>query len=252
MSPTESVFTDNDDWVKPSVNWETFPRLSNSSADGEPPRACTTVTIGKRFTKNLEDVVLPVAPPRPPKPSHLVSTDSHSYSNIEDFCNGDDRKAGVNDETYDFPRSHNMTSESVEGSSPVPQTRHCYSNAAPGRMNGNVFRYDFNTTSQITNQSQEDSNSPAAMDSPSRVVYSNLPSPASLNAPPVGPLVNRDLKPGRKDSNASNEASPLLPNPPINRRLKPTPANRKRIDSTGEGKSTHIVIFDVIKFLRFC
>lgn len=243
VSPTESVFTDTDEWVKPSVNWETFPRLSNSSADGEPPRACTTVTIGKRFTKNLEDVILPIAPPRPPKPSHLVS-DSHSYSNIEDFCNGDDRKAGVNDEMYDFPRSHNMTNENVKSGSPVPQARHCYSNAAPERMNGNIFRYDFNTTSQITNQGLEDSNSPAALESPSRVVYSNLPSPASLNTPPADrpPLVNRDLKPGRKDSNASNEASPLLPNPPINRRLKPTPAHRKRIDSTSEGKTIVLLI----------
>ncbi|XP_046665889.1 GRB2-associated-binding protein 1 isoform X1 [Homalodisca vitripennis] len=246
----ESVFTD-EEWTgpapKPNVNWETFPRPSDSSADGDTPNPNSVVTVGKRFTRNLDDVVIPVAPPRPPKPSHLVTNDNnHSYSNIEEFSNGVDEKKtdGVNDETYDFPRSHNLTNESEWSEYPVPQARHCYSNAAPGRVNGDVFRYDFASTAQLSGQVE--ASSPAASDSSSVALYSNLPSPAiSLTTPPAAPpVVNRGLKPGRKDSIASNEPSPVaLPShpPSIDRKLKPVPAARKKIGLHDDGVHNNVL-----------
>lgn len=240
----ESVFTD-EEWTRPAVNWETFPRPSDSSADGDTPRPSSMVTVGKRFTRNLEDVVItPVAPPRPPKPSHLIASEnSHSYSNIEDFAKSEEKQSEVNDETYDFPRSHNFNSEGGDGEVPVPQTRHCYTNAAPGKVNGDVFRYDFAATAQLSNRGEP--TSPHISESSSQVLYSNLPSPAvSLSTPPAAPpVVNRGLKPGRKDSSASNEPSPVaLPaHPPsIDRKLKPVPTVRKKVDTYDDGKFVFI------------
>lgn len=237
----ESVFTD-EEWTNPhpmpNVNWETFPRPSDSSADGDVPQTSSVVTVGKRFTRNLDEENILIAPPRPPKPSHLVTGENnHNYSNIEDITsNNVEKKSELNDEMYDFPRSHNLNGETVEGSEfPVPQVRHCYSNAAPGKLNGDVFRYDFASTAQLT---QEEPISPPASDSSSVPQYSNLPSPAvSLNTPPaLPPVVNRGLKPGRRDSSASNEASPVPVNPPsIDRKLKPLPTIRKKIDTNDEG-----------------
>ncbi|XP_054261583.1 GRB2-associated-binding protein 1 [Macrosteles quadrilineatus] len=214
----ESVFTDGEEWPhphpkKPPVNWETFPRPSDSSADGDTPKPSSMVTVGKRFTRNLEDAEIPIAPPRPPKPSHL--NNSHSYSNIEDLSVSPSA-SGVTDETYDFPRSHQING----GDS--------YTNAAPGKVNGDVFRYDFAATARLSETNGEPT-SPPHSDSSSVVLYSNLPSPAP-------PVVNRGLKPRRRDS-TSNEPSPLAPPvqpPTINRKLKPVPA-RRRIDDECDG-----------------
>uniref|UniRef100_A0A1B6D503 PH domain-containing protein n=1 Tax=Clastoptera arizonana TaxID=38151 RepID=A0A1B6D503_9HEMI len=258
----ESVFTD-EEWTnphpRPTVNWETFPRPSDSSLEGDVPKA-GTVSVGKRYTKNLGDLEIPVAPPRPPKPSHLVINEAakHEYLNLDNVSNEEvTNDNGVNDEMYDFPRSHQLNGENdtVNDKSvvpPVPQARHCYSNAAPGQVNGDVFRYDF--AIQLSGQG-EPNLSPAPSDSSSSVVlYSNLPSPAiSLTTPSAGsqpsptgtipspaapPVVNRGLKPGRKLSDTpSAEASPAaLPNhvpPNINRKLKPSTI--KRIDLHDEG-----------------
>lgn len=272
----ESVFTD-EEWTnphpKPTVNWETFPRPSDSSVEGDNQKPATITVVGKRYTRNLGDFEVPVAPPRPPKPLHLVSSENgnHSYLNLETMtsgtaassaatpapaaptANGEVTNSGVNDEMYDFPRSHNLNGETESVEKPVPQARHCYTNAAPGKVNGDVFRYDF-TVSQLPLTSQSEPNSPPVSDSLSAVLYSNLPSPAtSLTTPPaanrspgtvsspaVPPTVNRGLKPGRKMSDsASSEASPLpvpsQPPPSIDRKLKPTPAVRKKQDHHDEG-----------------
>lgn len=264
----ESVFTD-EEWTnphpKPSVNWETFPRPSDSSLEGDVPKA-GTVCVGKRYTRNLGDLEIPVAPPRPPKPSHLTPNDNarHNYLNLESITNGEvTNEGGVNDEMYDFPRSHQLNGETevtkneVDGIvPPVPQARHCYTNAAPGKVNGDVFRYDF----AIQLSGQGEPNSPPVSDSSSSaVLYSNLPSPAmSLTTPPAGnlpsptgtipspagpPVVNRGLKPGRKlsDTTTSTEASPVSlpshPPPNIDRKLKPLAVVGKRSDHHDEGKN---------------
>lgn len=273
----ESVFTD-EEWTnphpKPTVNWETFPRPSDSSVEGDNQKPATITVVGKRYTRNLGDFEVPVAPPRPPKPLHLVSSDNgnHSYLNLENMTsgtstsstisapvtNGEVKNNGVNDEMYDFPRSHNLNGEAECVENPVPQGQHCYTNAAPVKVNGDVFRYDF-TINPLPLSSQSEPNSPPVSDSSPAVLYSNLPSPATsltttqtgsnrspgmVLSPVVPPTVNRDLKPGRKMSDsASSEASPLpvgiatcQPPPSIDRKLKPTPAVRKKPDHYEEGK----------------
>ncbi|XP_075234904.1 daughter of sevenless [Lycorma delicatula] len=296
----ESVFTD-EEWVnphpKPVVNWETFPRPSDSSLEGDTPSIkMTTISVNKRFTRVLNDsdgVPIPPPPPRPPKPAHLSSLDNpdqHQYLNLENNDNKDKETSnngggnniisgGISDDMYDFPRTHNINGDIESNCSdvngvvpPVPQARHCYTNAAPSKVgNGNVFRYDFdiNQTDESNQQQQPNQQIPQqhhhiqshsieptspASESSSTALYSNLPSPSpSLQTPTLSssnisminttlvntsgpPIVNRELKPGRKtsDSAASNEPSPIpllasnQPPPSVDRALKPTPAARKK------------------------
>ncbi|XP_066998791.1 protein daughter of sevenless isoform X2 [Anabrus simplex] len=340
QSPTtdaESVFTD-DEWAvpvypPPSVNWETFPsvdgdnirqtRPSDSSAevelsgdigswsvvhrDGKYTVVDNVSTVSTRILRQYT-LPQPVAPPRPPKPSHLVEGPSHSYLNLENIISKRVPKAvkssvtlpssdctsasdcaeeppspvsppatevivtGVSDEMYDFPRSHNYAnsasviesegSNSAVGKKFSSLSRHCYSNAAPGQVNGEVFRYDFQPDSQLLvaseGQAGEEPTSPHSEGSSSlassttAAIYSNLPSPLSGQSAgavvdgvqgsiPTPPAVNRGLKPGRKLSDsasiASNEPSPgspftlpaSVPYPPsVDRNLKP----QRKFDSS--------------------
>ncbi|XP_050526686.1 protein daughter of sevenless isoform X2 [Daktulosphaira vitifoliae] len=204
---SESVFTDDDsisgcNISRPSVNWQTFPRLSQNSPD-------LPIAANRRFTKIGMDGQL-AAPPRPPKPSHLLETSIKSEKSFE---------STVGDETYDFPRSHQMSPPQAQ---PRAHRRHCYSNAAPGQVTGNIFTYDFVEENGQKNEDGKnaESDSPCSTNSPSAIA--NISS-ASLEQTP--PAINRQLKPGRKFSDTSAELSPLTPlaNPPIvNRRLKPT------------------------------
>lgn len=45
----------------------------------------------------------------------------------------------ITDDMYDFPRSHQMDTESTRG---TLARRHCYNNAEPVNVEGQVFRYD--------------------------------------------------------------------------------------------------------------
>lgn len=205
---SESVFTDDESingstLSRPSVNWQTFPCLSQNSPD-------LPVAANKKLTKVISDGSL-AAPPRPPKPSHLVETSSSKTEKLVESSTGD--------ETYDFPRSHQMTPPQA-----IPRThrRHCYTNAAPGQVSGNIFTYDFveGDEPKVEEGKTEELESPSSLNSPSAIA--NVSS-ASLEQTP--PAVNRQLKPGRKFSDTSAELSPMTPlaNPPIvNRRLKPT------------------------------
>ena len=336
----------------PSVNWETFPnadgesirqtRPSDSSADVDMGSGADigSWSVVKRFGKlQVVDSVLSVpydgpiavhgrqlslptnlqhplvAPPRPPKPFHLLlEAPSHNYLNLEnvspqsrnrrnvrkpsvtsmssdtskktgapaspnDFIsasdgneeppsplsplqNNDPTNSGVNDEMYDFPRSHqyvnNPSPSAVSNSeSKIQVTRHCYTNAAPGRVNGEVFRYDFHHSDNPLPVQQEgtsateepisphsDGSSSLASNS-TAAIYSNLPSPlttqglqsgtdSGYGGVPTPPVVNRGLKPGRKLSDStsvvSNEPSPVSPAtlaasghypPSVDRKLKP-------------------------------
>lgn len=274
-SPTttdaESVFTD-DEWTTPvpSVNWETFP----SSGDSRPSQSSGDADIGswsvrKRFGKLRivdssvpppDDSIFPV-PPRPPKPSHLVTDNpGHNYLNLDGSTESSKpttpatpapstaSTAIVTDETYDFPRSHQPSGGDRDineqtgtmGRGP----RHCYSNAAPSSVDDRIFRYDFHDDHEPSSPRSESSTT---------ATYSNLPSPlirdsssglststvsTSTVLPP--PVVYRELKPGRKTSDSlsiiSNEPSPgpvlSIPDissaehspaepPSINRKLKP-------------------------------
>ncbi|CAI6365438.1 unnamed protein product [Macrosiphum euphorbiae] len=212
---SESVFTDDESingstMSRPSVNWQTFPRLSQNSPD-------LPVAANRRFTKILPEGCL-TAPPRPPKPSHLIETSTKTDKIIEPL---------TGDETYDFPRSHQMTPPQAQ---PRTHRRHCYTNAAPGQVSGNIFTYDFveDCGPKVEEGKTVELESPSFINSPSAIA--NVSS-ASLEQTP--PAVNRQLKPGRKFSDTSAELSPLTPlaNPPIvNRRLKPTQI-RKNQDS---------------------
>ncbi|KAK0079766.1 hypothetical protein PV325_000857 [Microctonus aethiopoides] len=267
-SPTttdaESVFTD-DEWSAPvpSVNWETFP----SSGESRPSHNTSDAEIGswrvrKRFGKlrivdsaaTSTDETLP-APPRPPKPPHMLPDNpGHNYLNLDGATESSKPTTPatpapstpattiITDETYDFPRSHQLgTSISSIDTSTLGgrSSRHCYSNAAPSAVDDRVFRYDFH----------DDEPSSPRSESSTTATYSNLPSPLIKDlsnivpttiAPPP-PVVYRELKPGRKTSDSisiiSNEPSPgpilSIPDmssaehspaepPSINRKLKPS------------------------------
>lgn len=213
----ESVFTD-EEWFnnRPSVNWETFPHPSDSSLED---------TTKPSFNPGIRKYKKPVAPPRPPKPHHLLvhdTSNSHTYLNIEDSSPKEvQRTEHVVNDMYDFPRSHQLNGEFELDPVPAPR-RHCYSNAAPS--NDCFFRYDFPVS-----LSGDDPNSPQS--DVSSAHYSNVSSPVYSANPPV---VNRDLKPGRKPSDSvSNEPSPHQPNVDLNqlRNLKPLQSSRIKDES---------------------
>lgn len=350
----ESVFTD-EEWSvplhnPPSVNWETFPdgdsvrqkRPSDSSAEVDVggggdvgswsvmkhfgkltvvdsassiPRDGPIGVHGRQLSlpTNLQHQA--VAPPRPPKPFHLLlEAPSHNYLNLENISpqprrNQNIRKpsvaslssdtskrtgvpgspndcvsasdgneeppsplspphcneiVAVDDEMYDFPRSHQYTNNpsspsALDSSDSKIQAvvRHCYTNAAPSKVNGEVFRYDFHhsdsplpapqegaiTLEEPVSPRSEGSSSLAS--SSAAAVDSNLPSPLTTqgiqsgtdvvhSGTPPPPAVNRGLKPGRKLSDSasvvSNEPSPVSPAahlipghlpPSVDRKLKP-------------------------------
>jgi hypothetical protein len=349
----ESVFTD-EEWAAPqhyppSVNWETFPdgenirqtRPSDSSAEMDMgsradigswsvvkrfgkltvvdsaniPRAGPIGAHGRQLSLPTNLQHQPVAPPRPPKPFHLLlEAPSHNYLNLENVSpqarhNRNIRKASVaslssdtskrtggpgspndcvsasdgneeppspispthcneitcvSDEMYDFPRSHQYASNpsstlSMDCADGKIQAgvRHCYTNAAPSNVNGEVFRYDFHHSDSPLSAPQEGATtleepvsprsdgSSSLASSSAPAVYSNLPSPlitqgiqsgtdVGHGGIPTPPAVNRGLKPGRKLSDSaslvSNESSPVSPAahlvsghlpPSVDRKLKP-------------------------------
>lgn len=249
-------------------------RPSDSSTEGD----VGSWSVVRRFGRLtvVDSDLPPPAPPRPPKPSHLTAVDNTagpSYMNLDNVSN---RSAGstvvnsdkgsqeppspvspphtdvivVTDDMYDFPRSHQYppTAGSVSGgegdgtgslSRMSSLSRHCYSNAAPGQVNGDVFRYDFHHDGvsmpiqdgtigdEPPSPQSEGSCSGSVASSSTAAAYSNLPSPSPLGQVPTPPAVDRGLKPGRKLSDtlsiASNELSPgAYPAPPsVDRKLKP-------------------------------
>lgn len=296
---SESVFTDDESVLhrptstslskKPHVNWETFPRPSDSSMEGEEsPNAqgsissAITVRADRIFAKvGPSGSASNFPPPRPPKPSHLAAGESQSSpdqraeeSNITTAPASASSPGSPNvtatasaqvtepsqDEMYDIPRSHQVTGDCISDTlkkstvsaagAAAFTSRHCYSNAAPGHVTSdanNIFRYDF--AMNITNPDEVPDSPRSETGSTSftnALNYSNLPSPSlSVGNNGQPPVVNRDLKPGRKwsDSTAgSNEPSPVLtafPGPTIDRNKKPMkPAQWKtgRNTSIGIGK----------------
>jgi len=221
---SESVFTDDDSvngstLGRPSVNWSTFPSLSQNSPD-------LPVAANRRFTKILPDGSL-TAPPRPPKPSHLLENPTPPMKTEKIV------ESSTVDETYDFPRSHQMTPTQSQSRT------NRYINTAPGQVPGNIFVYEFEEDGmpkEVEEGKSAELESPSSINSPSVIVYA---SSASLEQTP--PAVNRQLKPGRKFSDTSAELSPLAPmaNPPIvNRRLKPTTQIKKNQESFADTTNT--------------
>jgi hypothetical protein len=233
---SESVFTDDDSvngstLGRPSVNWSTFPSLSQNSPD-------LPVAANRRFTKILPDGSL-TAPPRPPKPSHLLENPTPPMKTEKIV------ESSTVDETYDFPRSHQMTPTQSQSRT------NRYINTAPGQVPGNIFVYEFEEDGmpkEVEEGKSAELESPSSINSPSVIVYA---SSASLEQTP--PAVNRQLKPGRKFSDTSAELSPLAPmaNPPIvNRRLKPTTQIKKNQESFA-GKYLYVVyIYIYIKLYK--
>ncbi|XP_071452647.1 protein daughter of sevenless isoform X2 [Hetaerina americana] len=270
----------------PNVNWNTYPRDSDSLHGNEqrermvPDGSVDDMTLKfsrcyAKFSIADDGSERPKAPPRPPKPLHLTGAAAkHSYHNLDSVSpkygpeTGESVRSSdsepspgvighpehthsnstnnlhtvaVSDETYDFPRSHQHGESTRE-------PRHCYSNAAPGKFN-DVFRYDFHheeakdleegvAVSEEPTSPRSESSSLAS----STVIYSNLPSPLCGPTGPGAletgegtsgpacspPVVNRELKPGRKTSDStSHDLSPgIFPVPPVvpptvDRALKP-------------------------------
>ncbi|XP_065214666.1 GRB2-associated-binding protein 1-like [Planococcus citri] len=232
---SESVFTDDESArkphmeKKPNVNWETFPRPSDSSVDGEESPGLGTAAINVKADRKFAKVAGPVpmaaaAPPRPPKPSHLANVDTTGEPGHPPVTEA------TQDDMYDIPRSHQMPVDLDVAKKAVG--KHCYTNAAPGHVTeNNIFRYDFTLT--VTN-SDDIPDSPrsesGSVSFSNTLTYSNLPSPSFSTGNqliPTPPAVNRELKPGRKYSDStggSNEPSPILLTsypPNIDRKLKP-------------------------------
>lgn len=260
---SESVFTDDESVLrrptssnsskKPDVNWETFPRPSDSSMDGEDsPNMLYSISnaipmrADRVFAKAPpSNAPIILAPPRPPKPSHLASSESQMQYNhrTEENTNivtapaiavspGGSNTAPISiarvaelsqDEMYDIPRSH-LVAGNCPGNTLKKSTdstigaaafsgHHCYSNAAPGCKtsdNNNIFRYDFAVS---TTNPDEVPGSPhsetASTPFSNSLTYLNLPSP----------------------SLSMGNNSQLVSTPPVvNRDLKPS---LKWSDSTG-------------------
>ncbi|KAK6637707.1 hypothetical protein RUM44_008129 [Polyplax serrata] len=243
------------DWprqpVAPIPNWETFPNTETHEEAFFSPGDIGSWSVVQRFGKltvvdsklpivtnslnratkqkaqpDTSSLRRPVAPPRPPKPSHLVTQEnSHCYLNL-DKPNGEAGETVKNlsspnsvtsqqenasiDEMYDIPRSHQPQSEDLTPGG-RQANRHNYLNAAPSET-GNVFVYDFSEIQSNNIHDEVNSlepTSPRSEGSGSGLIYSNLPSPlkGGISTPPA---VNRELKPSRKmsDSGVSNEPSP--------------------------------------------
>ncbi|KAF5277604.1 hypothetical protein FQA39_LY06097 [Lamprigera yunnana] len=239
QSPTdsESVFTD-DDWTHNTSLENPTRSLNPSSSSMTEPLLSDSLS---RIT--LEDAKPLHPPPRPPKPAVPLAPNYFNLSHIEDSnkisnetdLNTDDLSEatanstlkGLNDEMYDFPRSHQL--ESSENLSTTLLRRHCYNNAAP------VFQYD------NIEVGDEPASPLSQASSTTTAMYSNLPSPllptdTTQLMPP--PQINRSLKPKRKLSDSvsvtsSNEPSSPRPAPSVDRSCKPV----INVQSTGMRKA---------------
>ncbi|XP_011498451.1 PREDICTED: GRB2-associated-binding protein 2-like [Ceratosolen solmsi marchali] len=251
-SPTtdaESVVTD-DEWISslPNVNWDTFP----VAGDLKPSNAgIGSWSVKKRFGKlrivdsnkppNADEIAIP---PRPPKPSHMVTEcPGHNYLNLDGATESSKpttpstpaQSVTTNDlnNSGGSSKSRQITAKTDTNIANKPQKQQS-TNANSSNADDHVFRYDFDNNDQVNSENA------------STATYSNLSSPLNkdnMNSvpviivpPPPPPLVYRELKPGRKtsDSNVSNELSPTVINkdancteqiniepPSINRKLKP-------------------------------
>ncbi|CAH0559967.1 unnamed protein product [Brassicogethes aeneus] len=241
---TDSVFTD-EDWVhNVSINTSTTSRPSESSNDIEVPAV-------QKYTKSSKNVVS--APPRPPKPSHIAPNSLPCYLNLTPTksskenievetntskTNKDVEKVIITDDMYDFPRSHNIDSDTLKSQ---VSRKHCYSNAAPSQIEGTVFSYDLpDPCDEAAKASCADDEEPASPHSQtsSKSAYSNLPSPLLAETMPP-PKVNRGLKPKRKlsdslsVSSAQDPPSPRANAPSVDRKLKPpTPLQERHARKT--------------------
>lgn len=241
----------------PIPNWDTFPNADASEETDFSPgdigswsivqrfgklqvvdskQPCATNSLNRNTKHKIQPDTLslrrPVAPPRPPKPHHLILQDNaRHYLNLNSKPNGEENPEKspphanspqpqptptiVSDEMYDFPRSHQPQNEEppATGNTTGTMSRHNYSNAAPGQVTGNIFRYDFTDSNNVNGNrsSLGEPTSPRSEGCGSGAIYSNLPSPLTTGpGVPTPPAVNRELKPTRKmsDSGASNEPSP--------------------------------------------
>ncbi|CAG9762314.1 unnamed protein product [Ceutorhynchus assimilis] len=256
---SDSVFHD-EDWQQRETDASKQSRDSSVDLDG-----------GKKIAKGAEGTL---PPPRPPKPPHITPP-TPSYLNLTPTPptklskENEDRSKGAipkvfSDDMYDFPRSHNIDTESTKG---TLQRRHCYNNAAPVKCaEGTVFCYDISPkpgpSTSVTSVFRYDleatqeyePSSPAHSHTSSTAAYSNLPSPALAESaqlmPP--PTVNRELKPRRKLSDAPSTSStteppsPRTQAPSVDRKLKPpTP-----LQEASRRKSFHLPDEDGARKIR--
>lgn len=244
QSPTdsESVFTD-DDWTQNTSIENTRSLLPSNNSMTEPLLSDSVSKVTLDNTNKRTD-----PPPRPPKPTlnnfNLSKAEPSTKPSNETDVNIIDDSVVVppvnsnikvlSDEMYDFPRSHQI--ETNEALTNTLFRRHCYNNAAPGSVEGQIFRYDISpkpsTSStqvfQYDNIDIPDEPASPLSQSSSTAIHSNLPSPLlppdTQLMPP--PQINRSLKPKRKLSDSvsitsSNEPSSPRLAPSVDRSCKP-------------------------------
>lgn len=265
---SESVFTDDESMLhkpmaasslskKPHVNWETFPRPSDSSMDVENSpdmlysnSNAVTMRADRVFAKAPPSSAgLILAPPRPPKPSHLVSNESQLSNNQRTeentkivttsaivsspgSSNTDQTSSALvpepsQDQTYDVPRSHlvvghgsgNMPKKSTDSAIGAAGFSNCYSNMALGCKTSeinNIFRYDFAVSATNSDKVAGSPNSVGSISFANSLTHSALSSPSlsmggSNQLVSTPPAVNRDLKPGFKWSDSTNGSNEPSP-----------------------------------------
>lgn len=166
------------------VNW-----LKNSGLSRAPASLseATSLALNDVFAENLSLI----APPRPPKPPHLLETLRKRDKLVEPLT----------DDMYDFPRSHHIDPPI---SQPKTHRRHCYKNAPPGQIKlGDTITFKSKIEENETMESEYmDLTNPSHLSTDyTRLAFSDL----------TPPPINRMLKPkpSRHHSNTSSQFSPL-------------------------------------------
>lgn len=211
----------------PPVNWLKNPGISQDPASLS---VATSLALNDMFSGNRSII----APPRPPKPPHLLETLRKREKLAEPLT----------DDIYDFPRSHQIIPPI---SQPKSHRRHCYKNAPPGQ----IIIED-----AITIKSKIEENETMELEYIDLTNSSHLPiaNKSLIFSDRTPPPINRLLKP-KPSRQISNTSSKLLPlalttNPPIvDRSVKPLHLKQYRESSNGKYLYLYMLIFINFNFL---
>ncbi|KAJ8674765.1 hypothetical protein QAD02_010551 [Eretmocerus hayati] len=265
-SPTtdaESIVTD-EEWAPtlPNVNWDTFP----SAGELKPGYRKRNTRIkswsvqksfGKLKTQDLKQGSaknqVPI-PPRPPKPSHMISdSPGHNYLNLDGATESSKPTTPSTPARSILPKDLNSSGNPLRSGKNMQSKLNTTNESEishSARSKDRVFSYD------AENDNHPDLESASAS-------YSNLSTkddvPEIIVPPASPPLVYRELKPGRKISetsqcsdfshntiikDASSTENSIAEPPSINRELKPLlPKPQVR----GKGKKNKPIISPVVR-----
>ncbi|VVC30383.1 Pleckstrin homology domain,PH domain-like [Cinara cedri] len=189
---TKSNFDDVEsinDILPPVINWLTHPKFSQNPSN---------LSKSPSFNNILSTEYTLIPPPRPPKPAHLKETLGQKVKLDEP----------VNDNIYDFPRSHQITPPLWSAKA---HYNHYYKNAPPGKINLeniNTFHSKTGEDNTVRLENRSFTNSPFAVSNTNLFLIEHTPPP-----------VNRLLKPKPSENFCCNpnKCFPLAPftNPPV-------------------------------------